>query len=323
MRVSVVIPTTRPTTIEPAVRSIQRQTFQDWELIVVGQGDEQLLRKTVLAAGDGDPRVRYVHLDRYGASAARNAGTDAGTGEIIAFIDDDCEADADWLEQLDKRFQPSIGLVAGTVVPPTKKAKFFAVCPHVTPEEVVFDPATTTPPPGFGLLGANMAVLRTAASRIGRWDECLGPGAQFRGGEEHDYARRLMRLGVVMCSTPHSIVHHTYGYRYGIRSIYRHKRERLRGDGALEAKQLMLGNPTGGLVIKQCVRRVAIAQLRTASILRLPNSVLRLYHYLTSFRECLRDFVLSTDTAADPSTAVLVPRVDTLSRSLTGPRVDR
>jgi glycosyltransferase involved in cell wall biosynthesis len=309
MRISVCIPTVRSTTLEYAVRSVLRQTLKDWELVVVGQGDAAPLRSATERAAGGDPRVRYLHLDRWGACAARNAGVAASTGELIAFMDDDCEARADWLAELDESFTPDIGFVCGTVEAPAKERRLFAICPWITPSDVVWDPRQTGtyPPPGFGLLGANMAVRRAAAERVGIFDECLGPGSAFAGGEEHDYADRLARLGVRMRSTPRPVVRHTYGYRYGIRAVYSNKSSRIRGDGGRAAKVTLLESRKGELSVRQCVVKEAKRQLSTIDLMRLANNSFRLFHYLTSYRECLLGYELCGAVGRDPVTAVLTP----------------
>ena len=258
MRISVCIPTVRPTTLAQAVRSILEQTFQDWELVVVGQGDEVALRAATERGAKGDSRVRYLHITRRGASVARNAGTTATTGELIAYLDDDCEAEQSWLATLDKAFGDDVGLVAGSLIAPPDASRRFAVCPAIEPADVVYDPRRMQQPPeGFGVLGANIAVRRTDAVHVGPFDECMGPGSFFQGGEEHDYVRRLAQLGVRMRSTPSSIVHHTYGVRYGWRAVYSHKRERIRGDGAVAAKGTLLEDPGGGRAIRDCVTAMA------------------------------------------------------------------
>ena len=75
MRITVCIPTVRTTALEYAVRSVRRQTFQDWELVVVGQGDETPLRDATARAADGDVRIRYLHLNRWGLSAGAQCRT--------------------------------------------------------------------------------------------------------------------------------------------------------------------------------------------------------------------------------------------------------
>jgi glycosyltransferase involved in cell wall biosynthesis len=311
VRISVCIPTVRTNTVKYAVRSVLRQTFQDWELVVIGQGNEADLSGATARAASGDPRVRYLHLDHLGLSAARNAGFRATSGEIVAFTDDDCEAQDDWLARLDEYFTPDIGFVCGTVEAPSKARRGFARCPSIRPGEVVFVPGQSDqgPPAGFNLLGANMAVRRTEAEKVGLFDECLGAGSTFGGGEEHDLVSRLAQHGVQMRSSPRPVVRHSYGYRYGIRSVYSHRRDLLRGDGAIAGKRtLMMKAPGVELSVRDNVLREARAQLGTIRLRRLPNNVFRLFYYLTSYRECLVGYELSDSALADPATAILQPR---------------
>lgn len=89
--VSVVIPThNRAALVVRAIRSVQRQTYALLEIIVVDDGSTDDTRETV--EGIGDPRIRYIrHNINLGASAARNNGIHAATGDFIAFLDSDVE----------------------------------------------------------------------------------------------------------------------------------------------------------------------------------------------------------------------------------------
>ncbi|MEO0679251.1 MAG: glycosyltransferase family 2 protein [Pseudomonadota bacterium] len=93
--VSVVIPTYRRAgSITAAVRSVLRQTWTDFELIVVddGSGDGTL---EALAAID-DPRLKVLeHETNRGANAARNTGLRAARADWVAFQDSDDE----WLPE--------------------------------------------------------------------------------------------------------------------------------------------------------------------------------------------------------------------------------
>lgn len=66
------------------------------------------------------PGVRYVHLPRAnrGFGYARNAGVRAAQGEVVLFIDDDCEAERGWAEALTVPFQEDARVlgVAGAVL---------------------------------------------------------------------------------------------------------------------------------------------------------------------------------------------------------------
>jgi glycosyltransferase involved in cell wall biosynthesis len=323
VKFSVCIPTIRPGTLGAAIRSIIGQDFQDWELVVVGQGNEAVLREITERAAGSDKRVSYIHLDRRGASAARNAGLEASGGEFVAFMDDDCEADTTWLSELDRSFEADIGFVSGPLVAPQPQGKhLFALCPTVEVSACTYDRQSDgeRTPTGFGLLGANMAVRRVDADRAGRFDENMGAGAYFTGGEEHDYAHRLMRAGVRMRSSPGAVVRHTSGYRYGFRTVYSYKVARFRGDGAAAAKGLLRSSPEGTVPIRGAVVDFVKLQLGTVRVSRLFSNAFRIYHMVNSYRDCLRNFQLLIRHNADPVTAVLVRRGDS-RRSVTGPTV--
>ena len=88
--VSVVIPVyNRAHSVRPTLRSVQEQTFADFECIVVDDGskDGDELRGVVEALGD--PRFRYVRRENGGASAARNTGVGEARGKVVAFLDSD------------------------------------------------------------------------------------------------------------------------------------------------------------------------------------------------------------------------------------------
>lgn len=103
--VSVIIPSYDRATFvaRRSLSSVMRQTYTNWEAIVVGDGPpDDLLRRTV--ENISDPRVRYAEISRpeYGrltdqqrwhaaGAAARNHGLQLARGDIIAPLDDDDE----------------------------------------------------------------------------------------------------------------------------------------------------------------------------------------------------------------------------------------
>jgi glycosyltransferase involved in cell wall biosynthesis len=90
---SVVIPThNRAALLARAIRSVQAQTYDNLEIIVVDDLSTDNTRDIV--QGFGDPRIRYIrHETNRGGSAARNTGIRAARGDVIAFLDDDDEWD--------------------------------------------------------------------------------------------------------------------------------------------------------------------------------------------------------------------------------------
>jgi glycosyltransferase involved in cell wall biosynthesis len=134
---SICVPSVRATTVEHTIQSIQRQTATVWEVIVVAQGDDEDLRRRLEAASAQDPRVRFVWLPQKGVSRARNAGARAATHDTIVFTDDDCEAAPDWLEQIGAALDadPTVGVVAGSLVAPPRPKWCVTTCPSASPRD--------------------------------------------------------------------------------------------------------------------------------------------------------------------------------------------
>jgi glycosyltransferase involved in cell wall biosynthesis len=93
--VSVVIPTfTRHDLLGRLIACLAGQSFRDFEVIVVDQSEHRWPE----AEKDFGFALHYVHTDVRGAVAARNTGAALALGRFIAFTDDDCEPDPDWLK---------------------------------------------------------------------------------------------------------------------------------------------------------------------------------------------------------------------------------
>lgn len=296
-RVTVSIPTVRSKTLRAAIESVQRQSWQDWELVVVGQGEDDSLRSVTEECGRTDQRVRYVHLSQKGISFARNAGIRVAQGDIIAFTDDDCEAEAGWLAHVVKCFDedPSVGFVSGALVAPELRKHLLAVCPEIHPGDFTYDPLKDQAPVRFDFAGANFAIRKEVARKVGWFDECLGVGAVFASSEDLDYMLRVEAAGVRMRSTPASIVYHTHGARYGLKAVFRHRRSYAVGQGALAAKMTLNGDPRG----KEWLDGVWADLLKTMKSGRLHRSPIAFLRYLyvrKSYVDCLQNHQIDTAT---------------------------
>lgn len=99
----------RPAELRRAIRTVQGQTLEDWELIVVDDGS---VPAVVLDPGAAaDPRVALVrHPEALGVSRARNAGIARATAPWVAFLDDD---DFWWPRKLEVQLSASEAAGAG------------------------------------------------------------------------------------------------------------------------------------------------------------------------------------------------------------------
>lgn len=73
------------------LRSVETQSFTDFECIVIDDGSVDASRKIIRAITRRDKRFRAIYQQNSGVSAARNVGINLALGKYIAFLDsDDC-----------------------------------------------------------------------------------------------------------------------------------------------------------------------------------------------------------------------------------------
>lgn len=99
-------------TVEGCLRSLDAQTFRDFEVIVVDSSPNERTSEIVRRF----PEVRLVrpssHLLPH---QARNLGARNACGDILVFTDPDCDAAPDWLSRLMDAHQQGRQAVAGAV----------------------------------------------------------------------------------------------------------------------------------------------------------------------------------------------------------------
>jgi glycosyltransferase involved in cell wall biosynthesis len=97
-RVSVIVPTrNRRALLRELLEALAKQSFDDFEVIVVDDGSADGSPDEVAESARAGTPVRLVQGGGNGAVAARLAGVAAARGEYLAFTDDDCIPDEDWL----------------------------------------------------------------------------------------------------------------------------------------------------------------------------------------------------------------------------------
>ncbi|NUP51154.1 MAG: glycosyltransferase [Catenulispora sp.] len=114
-RVSVLIPCApRQRYLEETLLSIQKQTFQDWEVVLVLDGECEENRRMAAVLPADRIRIVVTARPRSGAAAARNAGLPECRGDLVAFCDGDdlCEPErlARQVAEFDRR--PTLGMLA-------------------------------------------------------------------------------------------------------------------------------------------------------------------------------------------------------------------
>lgn len=87
--------------LEEAVESVRKQTYTDWELILVENGSADQSLERCLVYEKRDPRIRTICESVRGIAAARNCGMQEARGTRLMFLDsDDYLADPKTIERL-------------------------------------------------------------------------------------------------------------------------------------------------------------------------------------------------------------------------------
>lgn len=99
--VSVVIPVYNVEQyLKECVDSVLNQTYSDCEIILVDDGSTDNSGKLCDDYLSVDNRIKVIHRENGGLSAARNTGMDAATGDYIYFLDSDDYIESVTLERL-------------------------------------------------------------------------------------------------------------------------------------------------------------------------------------------------------------------------------
>lgn len=99
--VSIIIPAYNVgTEIEECLRSIQQQTYPEWEALVVNDGSKDNTAAIVEKLAAEDSRIRLINQSNAGVSSARNTGIREAVGGYLAFLDGDDMWEPEFLDEM-------------------------------------------------------------------------------------------------------------------------------------------------------------------------------------------------------------------------------
>jgi glycosyltransferase involved in cell wall biosynthesis len=193
------------------LNALEDQTLSrnQWEVVVVHDYSDDDTRNTIedhpltnagvlhhlrIPAGTGQP------------ARQRNIGWRAAKGTLVAFTDDDCRPEPDWLERLLWKAQRSPdAIVQGATRSDPIESEIFAA-PHARSLHV--------DPPGPYFQTCNIAYPRSVLERLGGFDEAL------TSGEDTDLAMRAFAEGVRGVGASDAVVYHSVE-AYSLRAMIR------------------------------------------------------------------------------------------------------
>ncbi|MEZ5340260.1 MAG: glycosyltransferase family 2 protein [Acidimicrobiales bacterium] len=195
-----------------AIESLQSQSIPVHQVVlVIDHNDDLLAMARSTFAGRGVDVI--ANSDLKGLSGARNTGVNACIGDVIAFLDDDASADADWLENLLAAYDdPAVAGVGGNATPvwPTSRPNWFPPeFDWVIGCSYVGLPTERSTVRNF--IGCNMSFRREIFDRLGPFANGLGRvDAVPLGCEETEFCIRVKQAmpDAILRLEPASNVNH-------------------------------------------------------------------------------------------------------------------
>jgi glycosyltransferase involved in cell wall biosynthesis len=191
--VSVIVPARDAgTTIAATLAGLAAQERAPDEVIVVDDGSTDA---TAALAGAAAVVTRVLRGAGAGPGAARNAGAAAATGDVLAFLDADCEPQPGWLRAGLAALEDA-DLVQGRTTPPPGAA--------VGP----FDRTLWVLAPWGLFETANLLVRRDLFARVGGFEPWLSPARSKELAEDVWFGWRAVRAGARTAFSDDALVHH-------------------------------------------------------------------------------------------------------------------
>ena len=105
MRYSVIIPVyNRPDEVDELLQSLTRQSFKDFEVIIVEDGSS-VPCKNVADRYQDILNIRYYSKPNSGPGQTRNYGAERSRGEYLIILDSDCILPEDYFQEVEKELQ--------------------------------------------------------------------------------------------------------------------------------------------------------------------------------------------------------------------------
>lgn len=202
------------------LHSLSSQNYDgkfNYEIVVVDNNSKDKTKELVanyISKFDG--RLRYIFEVKQGLSNARNKGINESKGNIIAFTDDDCILDKNWLKNIDLSFSRSKpDCVGGKIIPifEGKIPNWFS--DKLRGKLALLDYGNESfeiKSEKYTLFGANFAIRKKVLLKFGLFNTDLGRVKnKLFGQEDTEFMKRLIKENACIYYDPLILVRHKIG----------------------------------------------------------------------------------------------------------------
>lgn len=211
VRVSVIIVTrNRQKKLAKCLTALAKGFFKNFELIIVDQGNSKKIEPEVQSLLSNFHKVIYEFSDQKGKSKGLNLAIKVCSADVLAFTDDDCLPDRNWLKNILESFNLRKNIVAvfGQTLPHQAENNKNLVCPSIftsSKEKLINQECRHWIEIGFG---NNMAWRKSFYIKHGLFKEWLGPGSIGSGAEDAEISLRALINRETILYNPKMIVKH-------------------------------------------------------------------------------------------------------------------
>lgn len=238
--ISVVIATyDRPERLRECLDSLARSVVpcDRFEVVVIDDGSP---RPSVEVTRSFEPElnIRCIRQENAGPAAARNRGVSESSSRFIAFIDDDCRTDPQWLSVIVRNLEATPDVFFGGRTPNALSSNVYTLASQTILDAVyAFYNADAGDPRFFA--SNNIALSRSRFVDLGGFDTAFPLAA----AEDRDFCDRWRFRGWPMRFLPDAVVMHAHSmslrgfwrqqYNYGRGAFHYHRLRRRRKSGEI------------------------------------------------------------------------------------------
>ncbi len=238
---SIIIPTyNRPQQLALCLQSLARQDYPHFEVIVVDDGSKRPLFECVK---NFQRQLDITLLTQYnaGPAVARNTGAAQAKGQFLAFTDDDCQPDANWLKNLAVGFKENPdAAIGGRTINQLPKNIYSTASQLLT--DYLYSYYNSEYNRTRFLATNNLALPAKLFHAVNGFDTNFPLAA----AEDRDFCHRWLNNGYQMIYMPKAIVYHNHNitllsfwrqqFNYGRGAFIFHRVKRSAGESAMQPK---------------------------------------------------------------------------------------
>lgn len=237
----------RPEKLMRCVKSILNNSFKSYEIIIIDQstkGSNTFFLKNI--------KVKYFISPQKGVGFAKNFALKKAKGEIVAFTDDDCIVNTNWLQNISQSLKENknIAGVFGKVLPYKQKShkNMICLCTFLKKKnEIITKPCIHYKKIGFG---NNMAFRKNALIKIGGFKNWLGPGSIGNNAEDAEISYRMLLNDFKILYNSKIIVWHDRWFKKDSSELKRQMRSYACGELAAYGFYALKGEKIAKKVVK-------------------------------------------------------------------------